>query len=402
MMGAMGSSAVLDGETDQESGLPLVTSDAEGSGPVVEGFTSEPAEISSLGALQPVFAGGTLKADGPPAPLSTEDTPAESVRSDECEDAAPVLRVNDMIGSYWIESDGPIGHGSFGTVYRARHSLLNRVVALKILHRQTKHARCRFLREARVLDRVEHPGIVSIYDLFEHPAGSDGHLVLAMEYIDGRNLYQVWKDGERRLRTAVLLIREVARGLEALHAAGIVHRDLKPQNVMVSGGPEDYRCHLIDFGLTKDLAGDGLQVSNPRALLGTPIYYSPEQYSCEVGTYSDIYALGLIFYSFVTGRIPHVPSAAELARVREKHLADPRIARLDRVDRELEAARRLHSYRRLAAFRKRRKEDPRPPVEINPSIGPSINEFILRMLSRDTEARPRAREVIDTLGGWLG
>lgn len=191
-----------------------------------------------------------------------------------------------------------LGYGGTGVVYLARDVRLNRPVALKLLRLTHTQARFRLLREAEATARVQHPNIVRIYEVGE----SEGRPYIAMEYVDGSNLQR--KYGGRSLPpgTAAELVEQLARAVQAAHAAGIVHRDLKPANVLIA---DDSTLKIADFGLAKILEEPDA-LTHTGQLLGTPGYVPPEQLAPDgrITPSADIYALGAILYELLTGRPP--------------------------------------------------------------------------------------------------
>jgi serine/threonine-protein kinase len=209
------------------------------------------------------------------------------------------------IGKYEIVEE--LGRGGFATVYKARDVELERVVALKVLHphwAEDKQFVDRFHREARAAARLRHPHIVIVYEAGE----ADGRLYIAMEYLPGRTLQaSLEAEGALPLERALPILEQVAEALDHAHAQGMVHRDVKPNNVMVEQTAESVRAVLTDFGLVKALAGSTASTA-PGTLLGSPEYMAPEQAdpqrAGEVGPAADRYALGVVAYQMLTGRVP--------------------------------------------------------------------------------------------------
>ena len=209
------------------------------------------------------------------------------------------------IGKYEIIEE--LGRGGFATVYRARDVELERVVALKVLHphyAEDKQFVDRFRQEARAAARLRHPHIVTVYETGE----ADGQLYIAMEYLPGRTLQALLDaEGALFLERALPILEQVAEALDYAHAQGVVHRNVKPGNVMVEQAAEGVRATLTDFGLVKALAASTALTSRG-TLLGSPEYMSPEQAdpqrAGEVGPAADRYALGVVAYQMLTGRVP--------------------------------------------------------------------------------------------------
>ena len=218
------------------------------------------------------------------------------------------LTPGSRLGPYEILA--PIGAGGMGEVYRARDAKLGRDIAIKILPAETSadpERRQRFEQEARSASALNHPNILTIYDI-DSPEGS---LYIAMELVEGKTVRELVASGEP-LPTRKLLdiAAQVAEGLSKAHGAGIVHRDLKPENLMVS---KDGYVKILDFGLaklTEPMSEDASVVptiaaspTQPGTVMGTAGYMSPEQASGHpVDFRSDQFALGAILYEMATGK----------------------------------------------------------------------------------------------------
>src|SRR5881396_2861728 len=186
-----------------------------------------------------------------------------------------------------------VGHGGMSSVYRAHDSLLERYVALKVLHEQYSRDEDfveRFKREARSVAQLQHPNIVTVIDRGEQ----GGRQYIVFEYIDGENLKEfVVRKGRLEVRQALEIAIEVARALGFAHEHGIVHRDVKPQNVLLNG---DGRAKVTDFGIARSLDVEQ-GVTQTGTVLGTSNYIAPEQASGKhVDQHSDIYSLGVVLY----------------------------------------------------------------------------------------------------------
>ncbi|MBL9122430.1 MAG: serine/threonine protein kinase [Planctomycetaceae bacterium] len=195
-----------------------------------------------------------------------------------------------------------LGRGGMGVVYKARQKSLDRLVAIKIIqgsHLASPEQVRRFGIEAKAAAQVQHPHVVSIYE-----AGRfNGQPYLAMTYVEGVDLATLVATGRLDMDAAVRLVMTVARAVEHMHRHGIVHRDLKPSNILVDA---DGKPYITDFGLAKLVDADGDQTATG-LIAGTPSYMAPEQAAGKadrVGPATDVYALGAILYTLLTGRPP--------------------------------------------------------------------------------------------------
>ncbi len=218
------------------------------------------------------------------------------------------LAVGARLGPYEILA--PIGAGGMGEVYRARDSKLSREIAIKVLPAATAldpDRRARFEQEARSASALNHPNILTIYDIGE----AEGTTYIAMELIEGKTLRELLASSEPLPTKKLLdLAVQIAEGLAKAHGAGIVHRDLKPENVMVS---KDGFAKILDFGLAKltEPASQGQSImptaiaapTQPGTVMGTAGYMSPEQASGQPVDYrSDQFTLGAMLYEMATGQ----------------------------------------------------------------------------------------------------
>jgi DNA-binding beta-propeller fold protein YncE/predicted Ser/Thr protein kinase len=212
-------------------------------------------------------------------------------------------QIGSTLAGYRIDS--LLARGGMGVVYRATHLALDRPVALKVIARELADQegfRERFLRESRLAARLEHPGVVPVYDAREE----DGELIVAMRLVEGGDLRRlIDREGPLEPARAISLLSQIADALDAAHAAGIVHRDVKPHNILVDGE----HAYLSDFGLAK--AYEGSSVSGA-SIVGTVEYMAPEQWRGErVGPAADVYALGCVLYEALTGVAPYTRREAD-------------------------------------------------------------------------------------------
>ncbi len=233
--------------------------------------------------------------------------------------------------------DACIGRGGMSTVYRAFDTVLERQVAIKLMHREiasdSDHLE-RFRREARAVARLNHAHIVTVIDAGEwDDAGGEGAVATTMPYIvlehvAGETLKElIRREAPLEAATALAYAIEIARALGAAHDQGIVHRDVKPQNVLLSG---EGGAKITDFGIARTLAEEGLTIDG--RVLGTTDYVSPEQALGEAVTgQSDVYSLGVVLYEMLTGSVPFKgdsPVAVAMMHVREE-VPDVQLARAD-------------------------------------------------------------------------
>jgi serine/threonine-protein kinase len=246
-----------------------------------------------------------------------------------------------------------LGRGGMGRVFRARHVTLEREVALKLLAEQFAEDEFyvqRFLKEARAAARLNHPGIVQIYDF-----GQVGpHWYLAMELVEGRSLSHFLKTwGRFSEQNAVVIARQALAALGVAHAAGIVHRDVKPDNLILG---KKGVLKLVDLGLAKKVDDPGASTTGYAA--GTPYYISPEQIEgrSDVDGRADLYSLGATLFQLATGQVPFPgPSSAVIM---SRHL----------------------------------NERPPDPRSSTPELSEAFSVAVLRLMARERDRRPRDAE----------
>jgi eukaryotic-like serine/threonine-protein kinase len=202
-----------------------------------------------------------------------------------------------------------IARGGMGKVYRAEQSPLGRICALKVLHpshagEQDPEFHKRFFLEASIASKLTHPNTVTIFD---YGRTDDEIYYMAMEYLEGRTLHRAIRDaGQLPEERAAHIARQICRSLREAHALGVIHRDLKPANVFLARhGDEADFAKVLDFGLVKNVSDKGEDLTQTGMFMGSPKYMAPEQIRGDrVDARTDIYALGVILYEMLTGKVP--------------------------------------------------------------------------------------------------
>ncbi len=278
--------------------------------------------------------------------------------------------VGQTLGNYRIVSE--IGQGGMGVVYLAEHEVIGRKVAVKVLRNDVQRELVeRFLIEARAAAKLQHPGLVEVFD-FGHDAHGSAYIV--MEFLAGESLAErLDRDPRLPIPLACSIARQVASALQVAHGGGIVHRDLKPGNIYLvpdADSPVGVRTKVLDFGIAK-LTADRDERStrtHSGALIGTPRYMSPEQ--CKnarnVDGRSDIYALGCLVYEMLLGVAPFdYDTWAELVGAH------------------------LH-------------EQPPRPTDLDPAVPADVERLLIKMLEKNPEHRPRSmQELAQAIDGLL-
>jgi serine/threonine-protein kinase len=233
------------------------------------------------------------------------------------------------------------------SIFRATDLRNNRVVALKIPHPDMEADPIlfdRFQRESGIGEKLDHPGVMRVFG-----GEKRSRVYMVMEWCEGRLLREILHEGRISQDRAIRIAIEVLQALEYIHENGVVHRDLKPENIMVD---EHDRIKLIDFGIAGDSAARRLTYANFTATLGTADYISPEQVKGKRGDgRSDIYAVGVILYEMLTGKLPFTGSSP------------------------------------MEAMNERLLNHPVPPSVADPAVSPQLQEVLYRALERDPKNR---------------
>jgi eukaryotic-like serine/threonine-protein kinase len=238
--------------------------------------------------------------------------PSERKRTKPPESSLPIGEV--VLERYRVEEE--LGSGAMGTVYRARHTKLDRWVALKVMHEHLMHEPAlvqRFQREATVAAKLAHPNVAAVLDVGET---EDRKLVMVLELVEGKSLGLIMETETLDIKRIVRLVAHLLRGLEHAHGMGLVHRDLKPDNVLVEAdGTPDEVARIVDFGIATLQKDDTLEkLTGTGMIVGTPLYMAPEQARAEkVDHRADLYALGIMLYEMLSGTSPFEGSAMEVA-----------------------------------------------------------------------------------------
>jgi serine/threonine protein kinase len=298
----------------------------------------------------------------PSTPTANSPTPGRKSATSGHFESAAVLNIGDVLGGrYQILQ--LLGEGGMGAVYKASDRELGRPVALKVIRPElaaNPAILARFKQELLLAHQVTHRNAVRVYDLGE----SAGVKFITMEFIEGADLRSILlRHGKYSPEGAVETVRQICLALQAAHGVGVIHRDLKPQNVMRDNAG---RILVMDFGLARSLESDGMTQTG--ALVGTMEYMSPEQaLGKELDQRSDIFALGLIFFELLTGKMPYKADTA------------------------------------LASLLRRSQERAIPASEIDASVPRGLSDIVGKCLERDVTHRyANVTEILADLDAWQG
>jgi len=256
------------------------------------------------------------------------------------------LHTGDKLDHYRIEKVA--ARSGMASIFRAVDERTGQPVAIKIPHPEMEADPVfydRFQREQEIGQKLDHPGVMKVFPKDDH-----SEFYMAMEWVDGRLLRQILNE-QRKFppERAVNIALQIASALEYIHSHGVVHRDLKPENIMVDAND---RIKLIDFGIAANVGSRRLTFAKFSQTMGTPDYISPEQVKGKRGDgRSDIYALGVMLYEMLTGKVPFSGANA------------------------------------FVIMNDRLLNNPVPPREIDPSIAPQLQEIIYRAIERDPAKR---------------
>ena len=267
------------------------------------------------------------------------------------------LHTGDKLDHYAIQNVA--ARSGMASIFRAIDERTGETVAIKIPHPEMEADPVfydRFLREQQIGEKLDHPNVMKVF-----PNGDHSQLYMAMEWVEGRLLRQILNEQKKFPRERALNIAlQVSLALEYIHSHGVVHRDLKPENIMVG---ENDSIKLIDFGIAANVGSKRLTFAKFSQTMGTPDYISPEQVKGKRGdARSDIYALGVMLYEMLTGKVPFTGANA------------------------------------FIIMNDRLLNNPVPPREIDPSVSPQLQEIIYRAMEREPSNRYQsARELAHDL-----
>lgn len=265
--------------------------------------------------------------------------------------------IGQRVGDYEVISR--IGTGGMGAVFEAKHPVIGKRVAVKVLHpafASDPKVIERFINEARVVNAIGHPAVVDIFSFGQTP---DGLHYFVMEFLKGRSVADlVNTEGALPMGVALGLVVQLLEVLEKAHTAGVVHRDLKPQNLFVEQAPNGLRLRVLDFGIAKSMTPEIRQQLTGSAILGTPGYMAPEQINSEpVTPRTDLFATGAVLFELLTGRPIFTGNNIGQMLIKALHEDAPRAS------------------------------------SVKPDVPAELDALVARLLSRDPAGRPASAKV---------
>lgn len=253
-----------------------------------------------------------------------------------------------------------VGRGGMGSVYQATDKILDRIVAIKAIHKEySREINEQPLNEARAAAKLRHKNIVTVFDIYDFK----GESFIISEFVSGRDLDSLLRKGPLPIFEGLRIAIEISLGLEYAHSKNVIHRDIKPNNILIE--EVDRRVVITDFGIAKIVDGfsktkDDTSVIN--YIIGTPYFMSPEQIRGDnVDEKTDIYSLGVTFYYMFTGQIPLV--GGNIKEIFNKHL----------------------------------NEKPEAPDKLRNGIVPELSALIMQMMEKDPYKRPSMKKIIEVL-----
>ena len=344
-----------DGKTPPDSNAPSVPG-VPGSSPYVPTATQTPPPGSNP------YDAPTLVDAGPIGSGSAPPKSSSSSRAFEDPLGLVIFQPGTMLGGRY-QLLRVLGQGGMGAVYQARDQELGRIIALKVIRPElagNPSILQRFKQELILSRNVTHKNVVRIYDMGE----ADGTKFITMEYVEGEDLRTMLaRDGKVAPQKSVEIVQQICRALDAAHAEGVIHRDLKPQNVMLE--PQG-RVVVMDFGLARSLEAPGMTQTG--TLVGTLEYMSPEQaMGAELDQRSDLFAVGLIFFELLTGKVPYKADTG------------------------------------IATLMKRTHERAIPASDVDIGVPKSLSVIVAKCLEREPAQRfQSAQDVLRQLDAWQG
>ena len=328
------------------------------------GRAAVPITSGSLTVVDSRISSGQITAESPRASESADPPTAQPASdpttSTKLDPGFVHLVTGTLVGEYEVEK--LLGSGGMGAVYGARHERLHKKAAIKVIAPKLSANRSaveRFEQEALALAQLSHPNIVTVLSIGTLPG--DGRSYYLMEWLDGESLHERLERDRVPFDDALDMLDQIARGIDAAHAAGIVHRDLKPDNCWLQQVRDESRriVKILDLGLAKLVEHRRSEETAVNVMFGTPNYMSPEQCRSarDVGPATDVYALGCIAYELLCGRLPFTyDNAAELVVAHGS-------------------------------------ETPPTPRSLNPTIPPDVDALLTGMLAKDPSHRPTLAQV---------